>query len=378
MRYSLILTALIPLFFGCSSKSITLISPTEKSNKKKIVAYVLSSEGNWGANFEKVNQITHINFAFANIKDGEVIEGSENDNKTLKKLNELKKINQDLKILISVGGWTWSKNFSDAVLTAETREKFANSAVAFMLRHKIDGIDLDWEYPGLPGDGNVHRPEDKENFTAILKMLREKLDNISTSKNKYLLTIATGASQDYLDHTNMREAHQYLDFVNIMAYDFSFGNRTSHHAGLKTSNFDKSEKPNNAQTAVEQHINAGIPIGKIVLGVPFYGRWKKGVDPKNNGLYQLAKGISGSYNYNAIVDSLKNDQNFKTYWDNSAKAPYVWRSTDSLFLSYENERSIKYKVDYVKMKQLGGLMFWQFDGDSNGALLNTIFVNLYQ
>ena len=92
-----------------------------------------------------------------------------------------------MKVLISVGGWGWSGGFSDAVLTSESREIFANSAIDFMLRHKIDGIDLDWEYPGLVGNGNVHRPEDKDNFTEILKLLRKKLDSLSNDNNNYLL-----------------------------------------------------------------------------------------------------------------------------------------------------------------------------------------------
>ena len=281
--------------------------------------------------------------------------------------------------MISVGGWTWSKNFSDAVLTTESREKFANSAIDFMLKHKIDGIDLDWEYPGMVGDGNVYRKEDKENFTAILKLLREKLDRISTPENDYLLTIASGAIQEYLDNTNMREAHKYLDFINIMTYDFQAGGgKTGHNASLTASSFDDSGNPRSAEKAVNEHISAGIPVEKIVLGVPFYGRWKKGVNPKNNGLYQVATGQSGSYNYNEIVDSLKSNKGFTTYWDDSAKVPYVFRSKDSLFLSYDDERSMKHKVDYVKEKNLGGVMFWQFGGDSKGSLLKTISDNLYK
>lgn len=89
-----------------------------------------------------------------------------------------------------------------------------------MLRHQLDGIDLDWEYPGQRGAGNVYRPEDKENFTAVLKLLRTKLDSLSPEGAPYLLTIATGANQNYLDHTDMKTAHQYLDFINIMTYDF--------------------------------------------------------------------------------------------------------------------------------------------------------------
>ena len=378
MKPFLLLFFSFSVFSACSScekkPSINNTSPYGKI----IVAYVHGWEDNWGENFEKAKQITHINYAFANIKDGRVIEGGDTDTETLIKLNTLKQVNKELKILISIGGWTWSNNFSDAVLTESSREIFANSAIAFMQKHNIDGIDLDWEYPGQIGDGNIFRPEDKENFTAILKLLREKLDALSTGDKEYLLTIATAANQSYLDHTNMREAHKYLDFINIMTYDFhtGWGEKTGHNANLGISEFNDDERKISAQLAVEQHINAGIPTSKIVLGVPFYGRWWNGVNPENNGLYQAFTGIVGSYNYNVISDSLDNSD-FTAYWDDSAKVPYIWRQKDSLFISYDNAESITCKVDFVKSNQLGGIMFWQFNGD-NGTLLKTIFDSLHQ
>ena len=364
------------LVFGCSKNKEGSIHGTS-FNDKKIIAYVTSWQDNWGANFEKAQQITHINYAFANIKNGVVIEGSDTDAETIKKLNNLKQVNRNLKILISIGGWSWSKNFSDAALTESSRENFANSAIAFMQRHKIDGIDLDWEYPGLPGDNNVHRPEDKENFTAVLKLLRKKLDALSTQKDKYLLTIATGASQAYLDHTNMKEAQKYLDFINIMTYDFHTGGSktTGHNANLNVSNYNKTSRKRSAHLAVQQHINAGIPVHKIVLGVPFYGRWWKGVNPVNKGLYQEVNGASGAYNYNKIADSLNGNNGFEAYWDESANAPYIWRQKDSLFITYDNAESMKHKINYVKENQLGGIMFWQFNGD-DGTLLKEIYSGL--
>ncbi len=346
-------------------------SAEEKSpyGDKKIIAYVTSWEENWGPSFEKANQITHINYAFANVIDGQVVEGAESDTETIKKLNELKKVNKNLKILISIGGWTWSGNFSDAALTEESRERFANSAIAFMQKHKIDGIDIDWEYPGLPGAGNVHRPEDKENFTLLLKLIREKLD-VLDSNNSYLLTIASGASQSYLDHTNMQEAHQYLDFINIMTYDFYVGGTQSgHHANLYASSF--SDQKRSGEVAIRQHQDAGIPIEKIVLGVPFYGRWWKGVNPENDGLYQPTEGAAGSINYNVLADSLEGNSGFITLWDSTAQTSYIWRASDSLFLTYDNPQSIRLKADFVKSNNMGGIMFWQFNGD-NGDLLNAI------
>jgi len=370
----------VSLFFivilsACTSNSSQVQNSKTSSSPKRIVAYVTSWKNNWGDNFEKANQITHINYAFANIKDGKVVLGHETDTVDLIKLNQLKKVNKDLKILISVGGWSWSKNFSDAVLTKESREVFANSAVDFMLKYHIDGIDLDWEYPGQRGDNNGYRPEDKKHFTDILKLLRNKLDAVSKKNKKYLLTIATGANQGYLDHTNMKEAQQYLDFVNIMTYDFYTGGTGTigHHSNLFVSNFDHA-KGRSSKRAVQEHVMAQIPIEKIVLGVPFYGRWRKKVSPVNNGLYQKSNGASGSYSYRMIADSIQ-AKTFISYWDQGAKASYVWRKKDSLFITYESVKSLKEKIDFVKKEEMGGLMFWEFNAD-NGELLKTISDNL--
>jgi len=376
MRNQFIVGLFLIFLFATCAENKNQINNTEVEDGAKIIAYVHGWQDNWGENNEKANQITHVNYAFANIKEGKVIEGNETDGETLVKLNQLKQTNKELKILISVGGWGWSKNFSDAVLSNKSRQIFANSAIAFMLRHKIDGIDLDWEYPGQIGDNNVFRPEDKENFTSILKLLREKLDSVAAGKNKYLLTIATGANQSYLDHTNMQEAQQYLDFINIMTYDYFTGGSkiTGHHANLEFSKFDNKTYNRSSRNAVEEHINAGIPVHKIVLGVPFYGRYWKGVLPENNGLFQNATGETGGFSYHTIADSLSTNA-FVSYWDESAKAPYIWRDKDSMFVTYENMKSMQFKIDFVKSKKMGGIMFWQFNGD-NGDLLNTISQNL--
>jgi len=369
---------LLVLILACNSnppESASINIPDK--NGYKIIAYVNSWEDNWGDNFEKARQITHINYAFANIKNGRVVLGYETDAEELNKILTLKSANTQLKVLISIGGWSWSKNFSDAVLTEKSRQVFANSAIEFMLKHKLDGIDLDWEYPGQPGDGNIYRPADKENFTLILNLLREKLDSLSTANKSYLLTIATGANQKYLDHTNMEEAHKYLDFINIMTYDFYGGGDviTGHHANLNRSNNEGNTLSINTKMAGKQHTDAGIPANKIVLGVPFYGKWWNGVNNINNGLYQTYTGESGTYDYRVIADSLLIKNGFKSYWDSTAQAPYLWNEADAQFVTYENNKSIVFKVSFVKDNQLGGIMFWQYNGD-DGTLLKTIYDNL--
>lgn len=347
------------------------------SSTPTIVAYVPEWKENWGPKYELAKDISHINYAFANIQEGQVIEGGEKDKGDLQKLLNLKTVNPNLQILISVGGWTWSSHFSDAALTHTSRNQFSNSAIAYMLRHQIDGIDLDWEYPGLPGNGNIHRPEDKQNFTLLLELLRAKLDSVGlVNKRTYLLTIATAASQEYLDHVEMDKVQKHVDFVNLMAYDFHGGweKFTGHHANLAKSKYDKDPLTVSAEIAINQHLKAGVPASKLVLGVPFYGRYWKGVTPKNNGLYQPARGPGGSFNYSVIEDSLIR-AGYVSHWDTTAHAPFLWNSIDSIFLTYENEQSLSDKIEFIKKSNLRGIMFWQFNGDK-GSLTKLISTEL--
>jgi chitinase len=373
------------LFYGLVFFITSCVSAHKKevntaiAQKSVIIAYVPSMQDNWGEGMEAAKKITHINYAFANIKDGKVIEGGQGDSLEMAQLRALKKVNPDLKILISVGGWAWSDHFSDAALTPASREIFAQSAIDFLLKHQLDGIDLDWEYPGQPGEGNVFRPEDKENFTAILKLIREKLDAIAPKGFHYLLTVATAANQRYLDLTEMDKASKYLDYVNIMTYDYHGGwsPLTGHHANLYPSSYNKSEVQRSSSRAVEEHLKAGVPADKLVLGVPFYGRWWSEVEKTNQGLYQDSKGERGSKGFNGLEKDYINKNGFVRYWDESAKTPYLWQESTGTFVTYEDEESLKIKMEYIAEKGLAGAMFWQFNGDNEQhSLLNTIFNEL--
>jgi len=144
--------------------------------KPVIIAYVFPRNEVIVPSEIAAEKLTHINYAFADVKDGRIVEGFAREAENFKLLADLRRQHPHLQILISVGGWTWSNNFSDAALTAESRRRFTGSAIEFVRRHDIDGVDIDWEYPGLRGNNNVHRPEDKENFTAMMMDLRQALD----------------------------------------------------------------------------------------------------------------------------------------------------------------------------------------------------------
>ena len=253
--------------------------------------------------------LTHINYAFAEIVDNEVVPSRANrlDSVNIPALLSLKKINPDLKIMISIGGWGGSGGFSDAALTEENRGIFTQSAIRYMLDHGFDGIDIDWEYPGQAGAGNTHRPEDKANFTLMLRDLRQSLDSLARENGqpRYLLTIAAGAGQRFLDFTEMGKAQEYLDFVTIMTYDFSgsWSTHAAHHTNLFPSTIGKGSDLDAAKSVALMR-KSGVPANKILLGAAFYGRGWNLKSPEERGLNQEVASFYRDFRYHIIRDSL--------------------------------------------------------------------------
>lgn len=326
--------------------------------------------------------ISHVNYSFAKIEAGKIATSHPNDSTNMANLQVIRLANPAIQLLISVGGWGLSGGFSDAALTAESRRIFAASCLDFIKKHQLDGIDLDWEYPGQVGAGNINRPEDKESFTLFLKEIRVQLDQLAKEEKRdtpYLLTIATGANQAYLDHTNMAEAQQYLDLVNIMTYDYTgaWSERAGHHTNLAISG-EPNANPHASQVAVAQHLAAGIPPEKLILGVAFYGRSFSGVDSTETGLYQPFSGESGALSYQALAASYIDKNGFTRYWDSLAQAPYLWNDSARIFITYDDPESLTNKAQFAADQGLGGAMFWHYRHDTTGVLLSSLYRQLSQ
>jgi len=370
---SFVFISLMTLFFNCSKVNTT---QKDKIEDLKIIGYVAGYE-NYDPALVDAKKLTHINYAFANIVDGEPKFELTTDSVKISKLIALKKSNPKLKILYSIGGWVWSNHFSHTAAYKENRIKFAISSVKLMKKHGFDGVDLDWEYPGQRGEDNDFRPSDKNNFNLLLEEIRKELEKVGAIDNKhYLLTIATGADQAYIDNTDLGDAHKYLDFINVMCYDFYHGwfFQTGHHANLYPSKKEKFTG-NSGQEAIRRHIKAGVPSNKLIMGIPFYARqWKK-VALENDGLYQTAMTTGTIAPYWDIVEKIKSG-NYKKGYDDSAKASYLWNAKDSIFISWETPKEIKLKATYIKKNNLGGAMFWEYSLDKDQELLNTLFQNI--
>ena len=344
------------------------------SQDNVVIGYVFAENNLIKPEQIEAEKLTHINYAFADIENDTIKMGYEKDEENFKLLNSLKERNPDLKILISVGGWTWSDDFSDMALTEKSRKKFVKSAVEFVRKYNLDGIDLDWEYPGLPGIGNKHRPEDKKNFNLLLKELREELDKYEKIDNKeYLSTIAAGAFDKYIEATDMGEAAKYLDFVNLMTYDF-YGATVDSIASHHTCLYDHPKAPKNRSThhAVEIFHEAGVPKNKIVIGAAFFGKSWGNVKNKNNGLFQLGDTVRINASYKNIRTKLEGNKGYQRYWDETSKAPYLYSDSTNIFITYDDTNSVKLKCDYIKDNNLRGIMFWEYHGDYQNELLNTM------
>ncbi|TLV02675.1 glycoside hydrolase family 18 protein [Dyadobacter luticola] len=349
-----------------------------QSKKKYIVnAYVGGFRGLVKTEEIDADKLTHINYAFVNVKDSlATLTNLATDSINFRKLNALKLINPDLKIVISIGGWAWSENFSDAVLTETSRQKFAKSSVDIIRQYNLDGVDIDWEYPAMRGEeGNIYRPEDKHNFTLMFKALRDELNMLEKEKGrKFLLTTAVGGSKSFVENTEMGDAQQYLDYILIMTYDYGGKNGTvGHHTNL----YDYGvEEGSSADRSVKNFMAAGVPANKIGLGAAFYGKGWEAETIKNNGLGEKRiKAVQGG-GYTKLKDTLIDQNGYKKYYDKKARAPYLFNESTRTLITYEDEKSIKDKCKYVKKNKLAGIFFWEYFSDPKEYLLTEISKDL--
>ena len=369
---NLLCTCLLTLVCLCCSSPLRAAAGSTPT--QVIVAYVFPQDNLLREGEIAAQKVTRINYAFANIKDGRIVNGFAHDDQNLAALVALKPQNPSLTVLVSVGGWLWSGAFSDMALTRQSRAVFIASVVDYVRSHQLDGLDIDWEYPALAGSTNHFRPQDKQNYTLLLRELRLRFNHLEKELHRRLyVTVATGASQEFLDHTEMDKVQKYVDTVNLMAYDYYEPDSdaiTGHHAPLYTNLGDP--KKISADRSVQEYEKAGVPAAKIVLGVPFYGHVWGQVPDINHGLFQSGREVPHWYAPygNGPEEMLKNG--FVRYFDPVASAPYLYNAEKQIFVSYDDPESLKLKCKYVLSHKLAGVMFWDYESDSSGALLDAL------
>jgi chitinase len=313
-----------------------------------------------------VEKLTHIIYSFCHLQGNRLHVSNANDTMTIQKLVFLKSRNPKLKILLSLGGWGGCKTCSPVFSSEAGRIEFAQSVKGLLDYFKGDGIDLDWEYPVIPGyPDHPYSPDDKANFTDLVMQLRKALGK------KQEISFAAGGFTTFLQQSiEWKKVMAVADRVNLMTYDLVHGGSivTGHHTPLYSTSFQKESVDN----AIHYLDSIGIPRNKLVIGAGFYGRVFEVQSTDNDGLYQPATFKRG-VPYKAFAANFSPDSGFVYHWDDVAKAPYLFNAKQKLFVTFDDTTSIRLKTEYVIAKKLNGIMFWQLaeDNYSNG-LLNAI------
>ncbi|MEV0402719.1 glycosyl hydrolase family 18 protein [Actinoallomurus sp. NPDC050550] len=327
------------------------------------------------------------------------------DQKLKGNFNQIKKLKAkypNLKVLVSIGGWTYSKFFSDAAKTDAGRKKLVSSCIDMFIKGNLpvssdgtggagtgagvfDGIDVDWEWPGDPNGhpGNHYDPSDKANLTALLAEFRSQLDALGGG---HLLTAFTPADPVKVNNGwDLSKIFNSLDFANVQGYDFHGAgsdnswepNRTGDQANLYVDNNDPYSTHFSVDSAVKVYTDAGVSTRKLTIGIPFYGRgWQQVADGGKNGEWQSANGAApGDFPEEAGTRGYKNIAanvpGCTVYHNEQAVATYCYTGANGQWWTFDDPWSIGKKTDYIKSKNLLGAMIWEMSGDT-GTLMTAL------
>lgn len=324
------------------------VNPACPNNQKIVGEYVLGDPSNIDPNL-----LDFVIYAFALIQPDLSLDVY--SRRYLQQLANLRLIDPSLQVILGIGGWG-NDGFSDAALTPRSRYAFAREVKSWVDEYDLDGVDIDWEYPGSSAGGITSRPQDRENFTLLLQALRDVL-----GPNAWISVAGTGDSS-YIRNVEIAAIGQIINHFNVMAYDFTAGvtgpQGAKHHSNLFSSNLAF----NNISTDlyIQNLINSGMPPEKILMGIPFYGR----------------NGATTTRTYDEIRASYINTNGYTVRWDNVARAPYIVDRFGNFALGFDNGLSIYFKGQYINENCLGGMFSWQSNMDRANILANNMYLSI--
>lgn len=337
-------------------------TPMVNERKGRTVMYLMDN-ANLTLRDGDASALDQLNYSFALIKNGRA-DGSHWVGQ--KKVSAFLRRNPHIDGVLSVGGWG-ADGFSDACLTEEGRKTLADSIFSLMDECGFVGVDIDWEYPGVPGTGIVSREEDVENWYALLMLLREGLDQRENLHGReYILSVALGAGENHLAVLDAARLGAVVDQAVLMTYDLcGFDRQTGHHAGL----YPNENRSGTGAYAVNRLLEGGFPAEKLLLGMPAYGRVWRQVSGGSDGLDQRAN-TSGNKTISFDEVLRLEDQGYTRRYDEKAQAAWWFNGTN--FVSAEDDRSIAYKCGWLLDKGLLGAAVWQYGQDASGAMLGML------
>ncbi|KAJ2402247.1 hypothetical protein GGI23_000847 [Coemansia sp. RSA 2559] len=376
--------------------------PTASAAKANIIGYYASwkQPQTVGVDFSKY---THINLSFG----APAADGSITFDDTLPLPPIVKQIQgNNTKALVSIGGWSGSTYFTKLVSDTTTGNPFITNIVKFVDTNNLDGIDIDWEYPGREGNGCT-KPDmanDTPNYLKFLTNLRAAF----TSKfgaGKKIISMAVRVQPFDVNGSPTKDVSGFakvVDYINLMQYDINgaWSKVTGPNAPL---NFEKGKGLQASfVSAIDAWTGAGWPANQINAGLAFYGRATTALEDMTkdatNQYQQQSNTIpqgdkedatwpdpctkvstfSGTWQWKHLRDQgvLPSSETAASpwvrQWDSVSQTPWLFNPSTKQFISYDDPKSIKIKVDYAASKGLAGSMIWAMYMDYNGELLDTV------
>ena len=312
-------------------------------------------------------RLTHIFVAFGKLRmDGSILSGHPLE----AHFDQLRAWNPDIRICLSLVNNTGENNaFTTVCADPEKREAFARACADVVENRGYDGVDMDWEYPCVPSNNQDVSPDDRDNFTETLRVIRRTLDALPGRRP--LLTLAAGADLYYTTCVDLPAVSEVLDFINLMTYDLKCGFHAlaGHHTQLYSSTGDVFQ--NSCDQALRLFVAHGVPREKLLMGAAFYSRKWENIRDRNHGFLQISR-CGGTYGpgWAELERDYLGKNGFTYYWDDEAKAPFLFDG--STFLSFDDPRSLREKCAYVIREGYAGIFYWQHGSDPTGKLLETI------
>ena len=317
---------------------------------------------------EDAKKLTHICVAFGKLRmDGSILSEHPIDSQ----IAQIRAWNPSIRILLSLVNNEGENNaFTTVCADPELRKAFAASCVKLVTAGGYDGIDIDWEYPCVPSNNQDVSPGDRDNFTQTLRVIRQAFDALEGGRR--LLTLAAGADVYYPTCVDLPEVAKILDFINLMTYDLKCGFHAlaGHHTQLYSSTGDVFQ--NSCDQALRLFVASGVPKEKLLMGAAFYSRKWENIKDRNHGFLQISK-CGGGYGpgWADLKAECLNKNGFTYYWDDEAKAPFLFDG--STFLSFDDPRSLREKCAYVRREAYAGIFFWEYGCDPSGELLDVVY-----
>ncbi len=276
----------------------------------------------------------------------------------------------NVRFVVSIGGWTHSDNFPAVAANPESRARFASQCAQIIQLYNLDGIDIDWEYPGYEARGGS--VADKANFTLLLRQVRAALDAQERKvRRDLLLTIACSAAPVRMGGIDWPQVKGLVDGINLMAYSFyGHWDPVSNHNAPLFPPANATQPGFSCSEAVQNLLDLGVPAAKINLGLAFYGRTQ--LTAGASGLHVQGLGCPDTLafprngatpQYYLIAERL--NQGIYDYgWDDVAQVPYLsGKPGIRSFVSFDDEKSIALKAEFIKSRKLHGAVIWDITAD---------------